>query len=147
MKGLSIFLWIAAAVFVAWSSCSAQDGAVNGYTYIAPSYYPVPPIVVYDPAFVVPTRTVIGAWQYTPPPPVYYAEPPFVTQTTVPYNPTWNYPPVMAPAPMTIRERARVNRNGLDYKYRAYVPGRSGPVYSYEVDSERHGVKVRERYR
>jgi hypothetical protein len=79
-------------------TCQAQDLVVNGYTYFAPSVYPTPPIVVYDPAFVVPTRTVIlPRATYVAPDPVLYAEPAFVSHTVVPYNPVWNYGPVVGP--------------------------------------------------
>lgn len=149
MSGLNAPLrgCVAAMMMLAGSAASqAQELAVNGYTYFAPSYYPAPPVVVYDPAFIVPARTVIHPRQvYMAPVPVVYAEPAFVSQTVVPYNPVWNYGPAVAP--MAYRERGHVNRHGLEYKYQAFVPGRHAPVYTYKVDAERHGVKIRERYR
>ena len=134
MNGVRACLFAVTAVLISAIPSAGQDLTVNGYTYIAPSVYPTPPVVVYDPAFVVPTRTVI------------YAEPAFVTQTVMPYNPTWAYAPVTV-GPTAVRERVRYSRNGLEYKYQAYVPGRAAPVYTYRIDSERRGVKIRERYR
>ena len=111
----------------------AQDHPVNGYTYIAPSTYLTPPIMVYDPALVVPTQTVITP--YAAPSIYAYPEPVYVA-------PVWNY----GPAPY-VRERVRLDRNGVDYRYRVYAPGRAAPVYSYRVDPGPHGVRVRERLR
>ena len=52
----SLTLCFAATAVLAGSLSQADDLAVNGYTYVAPSTYLTPPIVVYDPAFVVPCR-------------------------------------------------------------------------------------------
>lgn len=137
--------WTSIAVLLTASTAAAQDFGVNGYTYAVPSYYSALPVLAYDPALAVPAPLVIRPAMA--PVPMFYAEPAFLTQTTVPYNPIWNYPPAMIPAPMAVREKVRFNRHGMDYKYQAYVPGVPGAIYSYEVDSERRGVKIRERYR
>lgn len=145
MKGVRSYWWSLAILIILGSSARAGD-VVNGYTYIAPSIYPAPPVVLYDPAFNIPVPTVIQPLSYTVPAPVVYAQPAFVSQTVMPYNPTWAYAPVMV-GPTAVRARANYSRNGLEYRYREYAPGRLLPVYSYKVDSEPYGVKIRERVR
>jgi hypothetical protein len=149
MNGLaigSIALPLALLLVAGGLTARADDLVVNGYTYVAPSVYPAPPIMVYDPFFLVPTRTVIlPRATYVAPAPVVYVEPAFVSQTVVPYNPVWNYGPVAGPT--AVRERARFDRHGLEYKYQAYAPGRAAPIYSYRAESTPRGVRVRERYR
>jgi hypothetical protein len=115
----------------------AQDDlVVNGYTYVAPSIYPVPPVVVYDPFFAAPTQTVIvPAGYYSHP--VVYSQPAFVSQAVAP---GWNY----VPAPRAVRARARPGLHGMTYTYHEYAPGRAAPVYSYRVNPGRYGVRVRQ---
>jgi len=106
----------------------------QGYTYIAPSLYPAPPVVVYDPALLVPAPDVIYPLPLTP------------AQPVVPYGPVWSYPAVVS-APVQYRERVRGTRFGPGYTYRAFVPGRAAPVYTFRSNSTPYGVRVRERYR
>jgi|GEM_PF-3516332 len=146
MNGLCRKLLCLVITLIAILPCAAQDRPVNGYTYIAPSVYPAPPIVVYDPAFLVPSQTVISPLGYGPPASMIYAEPAFMHQTVMPSDPTWAYAPPLV-GPSGYRERVRFGRQGVDYSYRAYAPGRSAPVYSYRVDPGRHGVRIRERVR
>lgn len=122
----------------------AEDLVVNGYTYIAPSVYLTPPIVYYDPAFVIPAPYVVRPLNAPGPmPPVVYGGPVYVAPVAT-YNPAWQ---TGYAGPSAIRERAYYSRNGLEYKYQEYVPGRAAPAYTYRIDSQRHGVRVRERYR
>jgi hypothetical protein len=140
MNGVRVCLLSLAAAAILASPCRAQDLVVNGYTYVAPSLYPAPPVVVYDPAFVVPTRTVIQPINYVSPARVVY------TPTYVTSYPTGVYAPVMV-GPTAVRQRAWYSRNGLKLTVKEYVPGRAAPVHTYRVDSERGGVRVRERFR
>lgn len=140
MNATCPWLRTALAVLLIASPVASQDFVASGDTAIAPL-----PVLAYDPALAIPAPIVIRP---VPEPfPLFYAEPAFLTQTMVPYDPVWNYPPVMVAAPMAVREKVRFNRHGMDYRYQAYVPGVPGAVYSYEVDSHRRGVKIRERYR
>jgi hypothetical protein len=137
---------VAALCVAAVEASRADDLVVNGYTYVAPSVYLTPPVVVYDPAMLIPAPTlVLPRTTYVVPAPVVYAEPAFVSQTVVPYDPIWNYGPVVGP--VAYRQRAWVGRHGLEYKYQAYAPGRLAPVYTLRVDSKPNGVRIRERIR
>jgi hypothetical protein len=136
MNGVRACLFGLLAVLLSDVPATAQGLVVNGYTYIAPSVYPAPPVVVSDPALVVPTQTVIQPLNYAP---VVYAPPVYA-------SPAWRPAPVVV-APTAVRERAWYSRNGLEYKYQAYVPGRAAPVYTYRVDPDRYRVKIRERFR
>lgn len=145
MNAIHPFLLSSLVALAAITPAVGDDGVfVNGYTYVAPSTYLTPPVVIYDPFFAVPAPTVIAPVGYFPP--VVYAEPAFVSQTVVPLNPTWNYPPAVV-GPSAYRARARFGRHGMDYTYHEYIPGRAAPVYTYRVNPGPHGVRVRERVR
>lgn len=141
MHGLRCYGVILAVLTGMASVGQAHDLIVNGYTYAAPSVYLQPPVVVYQPVMMVPARPVV-----TIPAPVVYAEPAYVSHTLVPVAPSWNYAPTVV-VPTRVRERTVVRPHSMDYRYREYVPGRGTPVYTYKVDANRAGVRVREYYR
>jgi hypothetical protein len=136
MNGVRVCLLSLMAVALGAATSFGQGLVVNGYTYVAPSVYPAPPVVFYDPALVVPSSTVIQPLNYVAPAPVVYARPAYVTPVYA--------APVYAPT-VTVQPRGWYGRNG--YKVREYVPGRAAPVHTYRVDPDRYGVKVRERFR
>ena len=148
MRGLQAGLALLVVMGTLAGSVSAGRAAepfVNGYTYLAPSMYLTPPIVYYDPAMVIPAPYVVRPMNAPAPvPQVVYGGPAYV----VPAAPVYAPPsPGGYAVPSVVRERGRYSRNGLEYKYRQYVPGRAAPVYTYRIDSEPNGVRIRERYR
>jgi len=129
------FLWSAGSVLA--------DGFVNGYTYVAPSYYLTPPVLTVPPPVVLgPSPVMLARPVYAP---VVVMEPAFLHTTVVPYDPVWNYPPAAVVAPAGVyRERVHASPREVEYKVKA-PNGRT--VYSYEVESRPYGGVVRERYR
>lgn len=149
MNGMCIrwFGCVAVAMLcVGQSDCEAQPIAVNGDSYAAPSVYLTPPVAVYDPAFLVPTQTVIlPTATYVAPARVIYLTPTYISQPVVSYQPVGVFVPAVAP--VAYRERLRYKPREMKYQYREYVPGRAAPVYSYKIEAERNRVKIRERIR
>lgn len=134
---------VAAALAVAGAADASADHKARGYTFIAPSYYLTPPVVVTPvPVVVAPAPLVVPQPAYAP---VIY-EPAFLHTTVVPYDPVWPYAYMGLPG-RYYRERIDVDRGEVEYKLKAYGPYGAKTVYSYEVDATRRGVKVRERVR
>jgi hypothetical protein len=146
MNGVRVGLLSLLAVALSAAPSFGQGLVVNGYTYIAPSLYPAPPVVFYDPALVIPSSTVIQPMNYVAPAPLVYPRPVYGAAY---------YPAPVAVAPTAVRQRGWYGRNGLEYKVKEYVPGRAAPVHTYRVDPDRYNVvdpdrynvKVRERFR
>ncbi|HET6424429.1 MAG TPA: hypothetical protein VFG20_12140 [Planctomycetaceae bacterium] len=98
-------------VLGAGMTASAQE-YVNGYTYVAPSYYLTPPVVTYSQGYV-------GA-------PYYAAQP----------APGFVAPgPVVGPAPIVYRGRVRPSQREVEYRFR----GIDGRRHKVEVEYDRYG--------
>jgi len=125
------------------AAVAPADDVVNGYTYVAPSYYLTPPVIVAPPPVVFgPAPVLLARPVYAP---VVTMEPAFLHTSVMPYDPVWPYAYAGIPGAY-YTERVRTSPREVEYKVKTYGPaGRS--VYSYEVDAKRNGVVVRERFR
>jgi hypothetical protein len=122
---------------------ASAEGPVNGYTYVAPSYYLTPPVIVAPPPVVYgPAPVMLARPVYAP---VVAVEPAFLHTTVMPYDPVWPYAYSTLPGTY-YKERVNASPREVEYKLKTYGPG-GRSVYSYEVDAKRNGVVVRERYR
>lgn len=131
---------LAAMMVTAWSAGAAfGQEYINGYTYVAPSYYLAPPVITYTspfPPLVVyaPPPVVVAPRPVLVPPPVVYANvTPVVASTPV----VTTYP---APVPV-YRERLKTSRREVEYTAKGYNPY-TGRKEKVEVEWNRRGVEI-----
>lgn len=136
-RNLSVSGWVLAVCLLTTSPVAAEE-IVNGYTYVAPSYYLTPPVVVTGP---LPPPVVVY-----PPAPITVYEPAFLHTTVVPYDPVWPYAYMNMPGAY-YRERVTVRPRGVDYRVRTY--GGAGPVRGVrtEIEYRPYGVEYKVRTR
>ena len=112
---------------------SAQE-YVNGYTYVAPSYYLTPPVVTYPSIDVFPpyymAQPVAVRPPYWVPQPIPAASYLVPTASVVPYP--------VAPAPLYYRERVKYSPREIEYTLRDPY-GRREKV---EIEFNRRGIEI-----
>ncbi|MDX1967723.1 MAG: hypothetical protein SFV23_11175 [Planctomycetaceae bacterium] len=126
----SVFRWVVAVSAGVVPATASAGEIVNGYTYVAPSYYLTPPVIVSGSVYVAPVpvrpRLVI---------PVTAPEP-FAT----PY--VYHAPPAS-----TYRDRVTVRPREIEYNARSYGPYGERRRTHYEVEWNRRGVEIEYRSR
>lgn len=106
---------------------------VNGYTYVAPSYYLTPPVVTYPSVDVFPPYYLAQPVAVRPP---YWVPQPIPAATyVVPTPGVVTYPVV--PAPTYYKERVKYSPREIEYTLKGYGP--YGGRQRLEVEFNRYG--------
>lgn len=138
-------LW-AVSVMTFWGGSIDAQEYVNGYTYVAPSYYLSPPVITAGPPYVAAVDaygpTFAPAYQ---PVPVY--------QSVPLYHPVPVYQaPAYLPAPVPVyhgvpvggvyvRERWKASPRELEYTLKTYGP--HGRIQKTEIEWDRRGLEIK----
>lgn len=131
-------LLMAMMICGATTAASAQE-YVNGYTYVAPSYYLTPPVVTYPSVNVFPPYYMAQPvavrppyWVPQPIPAATYAVPTYA----VPTANVMTYPVV--PAPTYYQDRVKYRPREIEYTLR----GPYGQKEKVEIEYHRRGIEV-----
>ena len=134
---------------------SAGEPIVNGYTYVAPSYYLTPPVIesvpywpapaAGGPVVVAPVVPPHGAL-LVPSPGVAVYEPAFLHTDVVPYDPVWPYAYMGLPGGY-YRERLHVRPREVEYSLKTYGAMGVPRVQKYEVEYGKRGLKVESKWK
>lgn len=126
----TVFRWVVVVSAGVLPATASAGEIVNGYTYVAPSYYLTPPVIVSGSVYVAPVPV----------------RPAFVVPLTVqePFAAPYVF---RAPPAATYRDRVTVRPREIEYNARAYGPYGERQRTHYEVEWNRRGVEIEYRTR
>lgn len=126
----TVFRWVVVVSVGVLPAIGAAGEIVNGYTYVAPSYYLTPPVIVSGSVYVVPVPV----------------RPAFVVPLTAqqPFATPYVY---RVPPASTYRDRVTVRPREIEYNARSYGPYGERRRTHYEVEWNRRGVEIEYRSR
>ncbi len=126
-----MFRMLAVMLFAVSGAVASAQEYVNGYTYVAPSYYLTPPVVTYPSIDVFPPYYLAQPVAVRPP---YWVPQPIPLATyAMPAPSVVAYP--VAPAPAYYRERVKYSPREIEYTLR----GPYGQRERVEVEFNRYG--------